>query len=428
MRASLALVTALALLASLGCGSAVGNTVRIGIYGDCYGPFTGGTEQGFAGAELPFVRRGAKPKGPNPTDGVGSVTVGGTRVELVHSCEFFGSPGSLLAALRDLVERQKADIVIVQGEPSEAQLAAMYPSHQPGVAFVSTALFPLPPQPNLFGVTPDLRQAHAGLGTYAYRKLGWRTAVTIGEDDPLGWSSNSGFVAEFCSLGGKVVRRLWKPAVTSDLASLVDEIPPGTDGVALMTGLINPRSFLDAYRKVQPDLGRHVVMSGTVIADTPKGRQPPAGIMASGFLPFVSSSPAWNRYIHDLRAEFPGYHGRAGDPGDQYMYDAVELTLQAVARVHGDLSGGERRLKAALTEVHAETPLGRLSLDSNRHAVSPNFLIRVQKDAAGKLVPLTVATIRDVDDSFGGYFAPDAPPDSETQPACHKGDVPSWAR
>ena len=66
---------------------------------------------------------------------------------------------------------------------------------------------PAPPEPNVFGVAPNLRQGSAGLGAYAYHTLGWRTAVTLGEDDPLGWSLTSGFVAEFCSLGGKIVKR-----------------------------------------------------------------------------------------------------------------------------------------------------------------------------------------------------------------------------
>ena len=67
------------------------DTIRIGFYGDCYGPFGARHEQGTAGAELPFVRRGAKVLGSEPTDGVGAVTIAGKRVELVVDCDFYGS-------------------------------------------------------------------------------------------------------------------------------------------------------------------------------------------------------------------------------------------------------------------------------------------------------------------------------------------------
>ena len=65
------------------------------------------------------------------------------------------------------------------------------------------------PPPNLFRFAPTGAQTTAGLGTYAYRDLGWRRAVVVAEDWYPGWESAAGFVAEFCALGGDVVERDW---------------------------------------------------------------------------------------------------------------------------------------------------------------------------------------------------------------------------
>ena len=44
---------------------------------------------------------------------------------------------------------------------------------------------------------------------YAYRDLGWRSAVIVAEDWGDGWEAAAGFVTEFCALGGSVVERDW---------------------------------------------------------------------------------------------------------------------------------------------------------------------------------------------------------------------------
>jgi hypothetical protein len=113
---------------------------------------------------------------------------------------------------------------------------------------------------------------------------------------------------------------------------------------------------------------------------------------------------------------------------DVYAYDAVELALEALGRVHGDLSGGERSFMAALGSLHSPTPVGPLRLDRNHHQIGSNFLIRVEKGAKGRPVLQTVAVVPNVDASFGGNFTPSSPPDSRTQPVCRKGRVPPWAR
>jgi len=140
----------------------------------------------------------------------------------------------------------------------------------------------------LAGVAPSSRQGSGGLGAYAYEQLGWRTAAVVGEDDYVGWSPASGFVAEFCSLEGSIVKRVWVEPNAKSWAPAVGRIPSQADGVSLMPNFPNASSFFADYRRLQTDPARHVVMSATAIAH---GDRTP-GITTAGFLPFVSAAPA----------------------------------------------------------------------------------------------------------------------------------------
>src|SRR5262249_37149351 len=115
------------------------------------------------------------------------------------------------------------------------------------------------PARNVFRFNPDYAQWMAGLGSYAYHDLGWRTAATIAEGDPLGWSEVAGFVAEFCSLGGDVVKRMWSPFLAPDSSQLVDRIPAAADGVLLAAGTQDVASFFKVFERRHAAVGRMLV-------------------------------------------------------------------------------------------------------------------------------------------------------------------------
>jgi branched-chain amino acid transport system substrate-binding protein len=421
------IVCAFALLASLaaGCGAGQRDTIRIGIYGDCYSPLAGFTVQADAGADVAFIRHGARPNGPTPSDGVSAITVAGRRVELLFGCDLYRSHTGSLAAARRLVEQQGADIVVIPNSVPDDSVASLYAPHQRGVAFISAGLDPAARLgTNVFRISPDNRQLSAGLGAYAFHTLGWRTAVTVGEGDAQGFGQTAGFVAEFCSLGGTIVRRFWGTAGTKDWSGVVRQIPRGVDGVALMTALASTKSFFAAYGKLHADVQRRVVMNGEPLA---LGDRPPPGVMVSG-APFEWSDPAYRDYRAAAHAAFPRYRGGIGEPQDIDDYDSIELALETIKRVDGDMSDGDKRFMAALSSVRLRSPFGTVRIDRSRHAVVPGFLSRVERGPTGAFVVRTVQTLPGVDSTFGGYFTPASPRDSRTQPVCRKGHVPPWAR
>jgi branched-chain amino acid transport system substrate-binding protein len=296
------------------------------------------------------------------------------------------------------------------------------------------------PAPNVFRFNVDFAQSMAGLGAYAYHKLGWRRVVTFGEDDPAGWPLVGGFVAEFCSLGGNIVKRLWSGPVVTDWRRVVAQIPRrGVDGVAFASELQDPAGFFAAYGARHPDLARRVVVSGLTLAHTSRLTPPLAGMVGSFQIPFGRTVTAWNRHAdefrraferQDLNASTSAAPGRFAPPGlaDTYYYNATNGLLAGLAQVNGDLSDGQGRLKAALRNLRLERPNGPARLDANRQAVAPAFLSRVNRGADGSLSVQTFKAVRDVEQTFNGYFGGGRPPPSTTQPGCRHGNPPSWAR
>ena len=90
-----------------------------------------------------------------------------------------------------------------------------------------------------------------------------------------------------------------------------------------------------------------------------------------------------------------------------------------------------RDVQQALADVTLsgeEAPWGDVKLDENRQAISDVYVKKIVKDATGDGVPdvQTFRRIPDVDQTFGGFFSPDSPELSRSNPKCEKSDAPPW--
>jgi branched-chain amino acid transport system substrate-binding protein len=107
-------------------------------------------------------------------------------------------------------------------------------------------------------------------------------------------------------------------------------------------------------------------------------------------------------------------------------YVAMEAVTRSLHAVRGDLSDGQDRFRRALARIELDGPYGRIRLDENRQAITPNYVTRIR---AGKgPIHRTVKVIEDVDQSFGGRFQVGGTTVSRTRPACTRGEPPPWAR
>jgi branched-chain amino acid transport system substrate-binding protein len=424
---------ALALLAAASCGGAR-QTVRIAVFADCDGILAGTYEVSVAGAEFPLLRRGGKLAGAHPSDGVKGVTVGGKRIELVMGCG--GETTSGAVELRRLVESERAQIVVGPAIVPLGIVTAQYARHQPGVTFAITSwevLTSLDPAPNVFRFTGGYAQGEAGLGSYAYHELGWRRAVTITYPDAFGWGWAAGPIAEFCSLGGDIVDRVWLYDSPEKLAQKFARVSTkGVDGYFLMTNGDVAGMFLEQLAKRVPFPGRKVVSSAAAATGLDPGVIARLGKRLVGIvLAWDSPGPNSGRYMAAFRRAFPALADTADTNFhlfDIYYQNAMEAVVRALDAVHGDLSHGQRRFRQALAKVQLDAPNGHIRLDANRQAIGPTYLFQVDGYKNGMLQYRILKTVQNVDASFGGHFGPGDPTPDRTQPRCTHGHPPPWAR
>jgi branched-chain amino acid transport system substrate-binding protein len=422
-RPAVVLCGALALMVSA-CGGSKPEPVAVGIISDCYGAFSSVHELVVASAELPLIERGATLRGRNPSDGIDGASVAGRPVELLVGCA--AGSEDVLREMRRLVEESGADVVVGALFPHHGPIIRDYARLHPETTFViqpsaAPEVTLTRPLANVFRFVPASPQLAAGLGTYAYNELGWRTAATVGDDTPYGWGTVAGFVAEFCALGGRVVDRRWL-TIGAPTARVAAQLPASADGV-YVGGTIAPMAdFVQRYAKRHPDLSERLLADAVLLYDPQIVAMAP-GLVAAGGLPF-QPTPAVQAYAGAFGEAFPALPATAAlSPLAVPYRDGLEAILLALERTQG--ATGTPLMKE-LAQLELASPTGRIRLDASRQAVAPNYLTQVAKKR-GAAPFTTLRVIRGVEQTFGGYFKPgDAP--SKTSPACERGMPPPWAR
>ena len=174
-----------------------------------------------AGAELPLLRRGARLTNGQPSGGVSDAQVAGRDVELIRGCTEESEHTILVEEARRLVEVDDVDAVVGAIGESDAIVFREIARQYPDVVFISVwsgaqGLTLRHPAANVYRFDTDEAQDVAGLGSYAYRELGWRRAAIVADTTPVGWHEEAAFVAEFCALGGEVTARFTAPIDLGD--------------------------------------------------------------------------------------------------------------------------------------------------------------------------------------------------------------------
>jgi branched-chain amino acid transport system substrate-binding protein len=394
--------------------------IAIGLLSDCRGRYASFREATLAGSELALVERGGSRAGPALTDGIEGVAIGGHPVRLVFGCSDT-TTASALSEARRLVDGVGVQVLIGPLGGNQGLALQEFARRRPKVAFVNgtSSAQLLRPAPNFFSFHTDGAGWTAGVGTYAYRSLGWRKAVVVAdlEDDVFNWTQAAGFVAEFCSLGGLVVKHIWIPAGTQDYTRVIDQVPAaGVDGFFFATYPNTIVAFANGYGGLSGNIASKALPGSFSDFGGLKalGRRV-RGLVGGG----AEGAGDFDAYMRRYRRTFPQYTTFAGTYYDIFFHDAMAATLDALTSVHGDLSGGERRFMSALARVRLNSPLGTITLDEDHQAIAPNNLYQ-----GGK----RIRTISRVDRTFGGYFKPTDPPSTLDTPACKAGNPPPWAR
>jgi len=127
------------------------------------------------------------------------------------------------------------------------------------------------------------------------------------------------------------------------------------------------------------------------------------------------------RVVALFEQKYPPLAGKASDhaaDGFTYnYYNGAWALVKALKAVNGDISGGQKKLQAALSTTSLDAAYGKITLDQNRQAIQDQYSYRMDVKA-GALSIVTVQFIPKVAQSFGGAITK-AP--GRTSPACaHK--------
>jgi branched-chain amino acid transport system substrate-binding protein len=441
MLRNLAALLGFVALALVGCGGSGERAIRIGVLADCTGFLGPFNELELASAELPLLERGARLTGSTPHEGVSHATVAGKRVDIVTGCAESTTYEVLIAEARRLVEQEHVDVLIGPPLDSDGLVLREIARRSPNVTFLLTLSRAQEttlrhPATNVFRFQPDGAQQTAGLGSYAYHQLGWRSAAVVGDDFATSWARAAGFIAEFCALGGQIATRIFPPA-GAPAASLIENVPPAVDGVALVpsNAFIDWSGFVRTYAQRRPNVARHLVL-GPEMLILPDNRARLArlikGGIAAGSERYDATNLTWLRFRREFGRHFPRLLPARSVPAEYPLAlayrNASEAIVEALGRVDGDLSGNQRRFRRALGRLTLETPTGVIRLDANRQAVAPAYLTQVSLDAKKKPTLRTLRVIPGVEQTFNGYFGRSKPPPSTKAPTCRQAKPPPWAR
>jgi branched-chain amino acid transport system substrate-binding protein len=369
---------------------------------------------------------------------VSGARVAGRKVEIVRGCSEIAEHTVLIEEARRLVEVERVDAIVGPVGESDSLVLREIARKHPEVAFLpawsgAQELTLRDPAPNVYRFDADEAQDVAGLGSYAYRELGWRRAAVVSDLYGLGWQEEAAFVAEFCALGGLVTQRSRSAPAFLDTVGKDASVLSGVDGVALLTSpfFVSPVELITTLSKRLDQPERQIVLGMYVVDDksvvSPLAR-PLNGVVGGSSVPPASSTAAMKRQRKEFQAAFPGLPPEfAEGPLVLAFHDNMEGLLRALEAADANLGDGRTRLHEELARLRIDVPGGPVRLDRNRQAIRNAYLKRIVTARDGTYSLRLVRVVPKVEQTFGGLLSNAPPPGPGSQP-CRRGTPPPWAR
>jgi branched-chain amino acid transport system substrate-binding protein len=439
--AALAVAALTGVASASSSGSAAGTPIKIGIMSDCKGAFGSFDAQDQAGVFAAMAQyAGAKIKDPNdPRKGITGGAIAGHPIKIVAVGCGSDSADLAIKETKRIMEQNSADIMIGPLSGDESVAIANYAKAHPTKTFVDGAAGAQDTTlkvraPNFFRFNGDGAQWNAGLGDLAYHKLHWKTAAVIMDNYSFGWTSAAGFIAEFCAVGGKVVQRVNPPLNTTDYSTYAQQLKTNVDGTFVAVGGSGLIPFLKAYEQAHGPIDSKKFI-GNLFWGTPGEFESLSNDVSGAYVGGAGTAgdlntPAAKNYANNIIGKYfkqipPG--GAAAPQASStftfgYYINTVGL-LMGLKKVGGDISGGQKKLQAALGKVVINGPYGVVKLDKNRQAILTTFYQQLYTKG-GKLAVKTVGSVPNVNQTFGGTFSSSTPAPGPNQPPCTKRSLP----
>lgn len=346
-------------------------------------------------------------------------TLGGRAIQVI-TADSQGNPSVGLNQARKLVEQDHVDLIF--GPLSAAVGSALLPyinEHK------IPTIYPIVSSEDITQRTPSQWIARTGwnssqpthvLGDYAYKNMKLRKVATIAYDFNFGWESIAGFVASFQADGGKVVKQIWTPLVTSDYSPYLSSLPRDVDGVACSFSGSAAVNFIKQYRSF--GLKAPLLCQGNTTDESTLDQTGPSAVGMITALQYSAAldTPRNKAFVAAYRKAFkhePSYYGEA-------TYDGAELLDKALTALKGNTSNAAEFARVLKHTSISDAPRGPISFDSLGNPIQ-NIYVRKVEQKGGHLQNTVIATYPKVS-QFWHFNAEEFlkhPVYSRTYPACN---------
>src|SRR3954452_7795918 len=430
-----------AVAASAATARSTASTIKGAVLSDCHGAFGSFDGQDLAGVVAAMSQyAGAKPVNPNdPRKGWTGGQINGHPLKLVGVGCSNDKADTAIKETKRLMEQLGADVMIGPLSGDESIAVANYAKQHPTKTFVDGSAGAQDTTlkvraKNFFRFNGDGAMWNAGLGDLAYKKLHWRTAAVIADDYSFAWTSAAGFITDFCADGGQVTKRVFPPLNTTDYSSYAQQMPTNVDGTFVAVGGAGLIPFLKGYEAAHgPIDGKKFI--GNLFWGTPgqfeqlSSRVAGAyagGAGTAGDLATAKAKHYSQRIIGQGVQKIPPFGAAAPPAASTFTFGYFINTwglIKGLQAVKGDLSGGQKKLQAAVKRAVLPTAYGPIKLDKYNQGVIPVYYQQLYLKS-GKLAVKTVGYIPNVDQTFGGTFSAKTPPPGRPFPPCVKRNLP----
>ncbi len=367
-------------------------TLKIGLLASLEGPFAAPGQDGMRGADLALKDHHGM--------------AGGKKIEFVKVSSD-ATPDKAVNSTRKAVEQDKVQIMIGPLSGDEGIAVKNYAKTKPDITFINgssgaQAATLADPAPNFYRFNTEGAQWMVGLGEHALNK-GYKKMYLISEDYGFPYSQVQGFMASYCAKGGKVIDKAWVPLGTKDYSSVIARIPKEADALLVVLGGSDAVNFLSQYEQAggdKPMVGGSITVDQTVLNYKGKRRESLLGTASAGPMADSIDTPEWKKFVADYKATF-----KDGFPSPSlfaYLYYInTKAVLDALDKVNGDLSDGQKKFRAALQATDFKGPAGQVKIDGNRNGVGTTYITEVTKAPDGSFYNKVVKTVPDISQTLG---------------------------
>jgi len=303
--------------------------------------------------------------------------INGKKIELVVEDDHSNTQ-EVRGIVTKLIKEAKVDALIA--EPVSVRAMAAAPIAQANqVVMISSA-----------SVKPELTMAGdyvfracfisstegEAIAKFAANKLNAKTAAIILDDKNDYAVVLAGFFREsFKRSGGKVVSEQKYAASDQDISAQLTAIKTAKPDVIFAPGFYTTAPLVARTVK---RLGIKSTLIGSDGWDSPDllaaGAEPFAGVYFANHFWVGSNEPLVQRFVANYRTKY----GQPPDAGAATAYDAARLLFDAFKRAKSTDKSAVRHALAATKNFPGVT--GRITIDANRNAQVPVYMLRIDKN------------------------------------------------